>query len=111
MTEYGYGTRLELEPGPFACAFVRGRAMCSDGVVRAVRFPGGGIADTFFSVPAAVDVRGRRVSGFVTVETAEGSSTETEGDPAVVKFHAYTYRRNADVLPAGTWKREALEVA
>jgi hypothetical protein len=82
--------------------------MCSDGIVRAVRFPGGGIADTFFSVPAAVDVRGKRVSGFVTVETAEGWSTESDGDPAVVKFQAYAYGRNGAQLPAGAWKREAV---
>jgi len=107
MTQYGFGTSLELEPGPFACGFQRGLAMCSDGKVRAVRFPGGGIADTFFSVPAAVDVDGKRVSGFITVETAEGWTTETEDDPAVVKFHAYSERKNGALLPAGVWKRGA----
>lgn len=102
---YALDTSLTLAPGPFACGYVKGRAVCSDGTVRAVRF-GAGIADTFFSVPCSVKVAGRTVSGYVTVETVEGWTTETDGDPACVKFIAYTYGKNADALPRGAWKRE-----
>jgi hypothetical protein len=27
-------------------------------------------------------------------------------DPAIVKFVAYAYSRNAHLLPAGSWKRQ-----
>lgn len=107
---YGMDTSLTPEPGPFSCGYVRGRAICADGRVRAVRFQNGGIADTFFSVPASVKVNGRTVSGYVTVETAEGWTTETADDPAVVKFVAYQYGRNADALPRGAWKRETANI-
>src|SRR3990172_7289488 len=99
---YALETELILEPGPFACGFVSGRALCSDGKVRAVRFTGDGIADTFFSIPASVKVSGRAVSGFVTVETVTGFSTPTDNDPAVVRFVAYRYGKNADLLPTKT---------
>lgn len=97
--QYARGTSLELEPGPFACAFVSGRALCVDGKVRAVRFPSGGIADTFFSVPATVTVGGKTVSGYVTVETVEGYSIPAEDDPEIVRFVANSYGRNGHLLP------------
>ena len=95
--EYAEGTSLELEPGAFACRHVSGRALCADGIVRALRF-GSGIADTFFSIPASVKVKGKTVSGFVSVETLAGYTTPTADDPAVVRFHAYTYGKNASLL-------------
>ena len=98
MQEYGLGTSLTLEPGPFACGFISGRALCPDGKVRAVRFKNGGIADTFFSVPCSVQVKGKTVSGFIMVETVEGWSTETPGDPAVVKFLPYKYGVNGAIF-------------
>jgi hypothetical protein len=96
--EYALGTFLELESGPFACAYVTGAALCTDGKVRTVRFSSG-IADTFFSVPAYVSVKGKTVSGYVTVETVEGFTTPTDNDPAVVKFFAYRYGKNGNLLP------------
>ena len=104
---YGMDTCLELNPSLFACGYAAGRAICSDGVVRSVRFTDG-IPDTFFSITARVSVRGKTVSGYVTTETAEGWSTGTDGDPTVVKFVANDYGRNAAMLPRGVWKREAL---
>jgi hypothetical protein len=101
---YAGNTFLELEPSPFACGFVRGAAVCSDGKVRSLRFSNGGVADTFFSVPCSVQVRGKTVSGFCTIETVEGLSTETENDPLTVKFCAYSYGRNANALPAGMFR-------
>lgn len=94
---YALGTSLEPHPGPFSCGYARGKALCSDGKVRALRFTDG-IADTFFSVPARVQVKGKTVSGYATVETVEGYSTVTDGDPAVVKFVAYSYGKNGGLL-------------
>lgn len=78
---------------------VAGRAMCADGKVRALARIAT-TADTFYSVPAAVRVKGRTVAGYVTVETRAGMSTATDSDPAVLKFVAYTYRKNHALLPA-----------
>jgi hypothetical protein len=83
----------------FAGGMSRGRALCSDGKVRAVRFPRGGHADTFFSVPAIVSVKGKTVTGFVSVSSREGFDTPTELDPAVVKFTAVKYGKNGGLLP------------
>jgi hypothetical protein len=93
---YADGTCLDR----FSCGgLYAGRALCSDGKVRAVRFPRGGHADTFFSVPAVTTVKGKTVTGFVSVSSRDGFDTPTEDDPAVVKFTAYTYGRNGDLLP------------
>jgi hypothetical protein len=61
-------------------------------------------ADTFFSIPASVTVGGKTVSGYVTVETAAGLTTSTDDDPAVVKFVAAQYGKNAGMLPEGAWR-------
>lgn len=83
--------------------FVSAKAMCADGKVRKVcRIAAS--ADTFFSVPAAVRVRGKYVTGYLTVTTVEGYDTEASvEDPYVVKFRIYSYGKNADALPAGEW--------
>ncbi len=98
---YALGTRLDCEM-PFSL-FIGGRAMCADGRVRTLKRISS-TADTFFSVPAAVEVRrdGKRytVAGYVTVQTISGSDVPTESDPAVLKFRAYTYRKNHAVLTA-----------
>lgn len=86
--EYELGTELVLNPGPFSCGYVSGRALCSDGVVRRLRFANGGIPDTLFSIPARVHVGKRTVSGFASV------------DGTVVTFTAYRYGKNADALPS-----------
>ncbi len=74
-----------------------GRALCSDGKVRAIKRIAQ-TADTFFSVPASVTVKGKTVAGYVTTETLSGSSVATDDDPTVVKFVAYTYRKNGNLL-------------
>ena len=102
--EYGYGTRL-TSSYPWGI-YVGGRAMCSDGRVRALARIAQ-TADTFFSVPASVKVAGRTVAGYVTTECASGSSVYVdETDPVVVKFVAMQNRLNSDALPSGAWKRE-----
>jgi len=75
-----------------------GAAICSDGKVRTLKRIAR-TADTFFSVPASVTVKGKTVSGYVTVECRSGSSVETDEDPAIVRFVAYTYGRNGALLP------------
>lgn len=94
--EYAAGTSL-TQSYPFGF-YIAGRAMCSDGRVRALARIAQ-TADTFFSVPAAVKVKGRTVSGYVTVDTVSGSSVATDDDPAIVRFRAYTYGRNGGLLP------------
>lgn len=98
---FSLDTFLELDSWS---RYERGAAICSDGKVRSLRFTTG-LADTFFSVPCSVQVRGKTVSGFCTVETEEGLSADTESDPLTVKFIAYSYGRNAKELPSGAWKR------
>jgi hypothetical protein len=96
--QYAMGTRLDTrQPWGF---YHGGRALCSDGAVRRLHRIAI-TADTFFSVPAAVKVRGKTVSGFVTVETVQGFSTADAADPAVVKFVAVSYGRNHGLLPDG----------
>lgn len=98
--KYAHGTFLILDM-PFGF-YQWGKVMCSDGKVRALKRISA-TADTFFSVPAAVSVRGRTVSGYVTVETVSGNSVATADDPAVAKFIAYEYGINHDMLPGGSW--------
>lgn len=83
--------------------YVDGAAMCSDGKVRKLARISQ-TADKFFSIPAAVRVRGRYVSGYLSVETEEGWSVETDDDPLIVKFIAYSSGKNSDLLPSGFWR-------
>lgn len=76
-----------------------GAALCPDGKVRRLKRIAES-ADTFFSVPASVTVRGKTVAGYVTIETRDGYSTPTDDDPSVVKFVPYEYRKNGDVFDA-----------
>jgi hypothetical protein len=90
-TEYASGTWLTtaryLNGG-----FVAGCALCSDGKVRKLaRIAEYG--DTFFSVRAAVKVRGKTVAGFVSIE---GGLFDT-GSP--VTFTANKHGVNAALLP------------
>lgn len=103
--QYGSGTYLNMLTG-FASGYVNGRVMCSDGKVRRLHRIAE-TADTFFSVPASVQVwhDGKRVTvaGYVTIETLQGFTTDTPEDPPVAKFVAYQYRKNCAALPAGTY--------
>jgi hypothetical protein len=97
---YAQGTSL-VQSYPWG-TYHGGRALCSDGKVRRLHTIAQ-TADTFFSVPATVQVSrdGKRytVAGFITVETLGGSSIESADDPAVVKFVAVQNRRNHHLLP------------
>ena len=101
--EYGDGTYL-VQSFPWGF-YSGGQALCSDGKLRRLKRIAS-TADTFFSVPASVNVGKRTVSGYVTVECRSGSSVETDDDPAVVKFIAYSYGRNGDALPGLAYRTE-----
>jgi hypothetical protein len=97
-TTYADGTFL-TSTQPWGL-FMGGAALCPDGKVRRLKRIAG-TADTFFSVPAAVEVRGRTVTGYVTVQTREGLSTPTEDDPPIVKFFPVKNRKNSDAFEQG----------
>lgn len=99
--DYADGTSI-TQSYPFG-SYVAARVMCADGQVRTAKRVAA-TADTFFSVPCAVTASGRTVSGYLTVEARSGASTTSDRDPAVVKFAAFEYGRNADALPAGLWR-------
>lgn len=99
-TRYGNNTWLSVSY-PWGLN-VAGAAMCTDGKVRTLKRISE-TADTFFSVPAAVTVDGKTVSGYVTIEAASGSTHPSPSDPPVVKFVAYRYGKNHDRLPDGKW--------
>ena len=93
---YADGTAIYRTRGPFA-ENVAADALCEDGKVRRVRL--NRTPDTFFSHGGRVSVRGKTVSGFVSFETRDGFSTPTQDDPAIVRFTAYSYGKNANELP------------
>lgn len=101
--KYAYGTSLTPKPGPFSCGWIRAKAVCADGVVRSIAWDArretSGVADTFFSVPARVRIRGKWVSGYVTSQTVSGLSTPCEADPGIVVFVHHTKGKNAALLP------------
>lgn len=76
----------------------RHRALCSDGKWRMAQQTGE--PDTFFSMPARVQVNGKTVSGFLTTRTVEVWDNKFE---PIWVFIAYSYRKNAALLP-GTVK-------
>jgi hypothetical protein len=87
--EYAMGTYLEVLY-PFG-QYIGGKAMCSDGKVRKlIRISE--TADTFFSVPAAVKVGTKKVSGFITVD-------DKMFDKVYVRFVAVKSGKNHNLLP------------
>ena len=93
--EYAHGTSLDVR-GPWGL-YTGGAARCADGKVRRLARIAA-TADTAFSVPAAVRVRGSYVSGYVTISTPDGTSSSTEANPAFVEFRAHIDGRNAHLL-------------
>lgn len=96
-TDYANGTFLETYDH-YVGGYRRGRAMCVDGVVRAVRFPKGGHATNHFSVDACCTINGKFVSGFVSTSTVSGSDVATDDDPGMVLFTAFDYARNGRII-------------
>ncbi len=96
--DYANGTYMIVTDGPFGGHLRTGRALCVDGVVRAIRASHDGTSDTFFSIPATCTIKGKAVSGFITVNTVSGSSVATDDDPAQVEFVAHQYGKNGRVI-------------
>ena len=98
--EYAEGT-YTLTQGPWD-VFVDAKAKCTDGKIRKVKRIAI-CADTFFSVPASVEVRkdGKRytVAGYITFQTSSGNSIDMPDDPVCVWFFPYRYRKNGHLLP------------
>jgi hypothetical protein len=75
--------KIIWEEGWLACGFIKATdVLCQDGKRRNAWPTHDGIADTFFSIPAHVYAKGRRVYGYITSD---------END---VRFVAYTYRKH-----------------
>ena len=78
-----------LSRGPWAQLVQIKNALCSDGVRRTTcRL---GMPDTAFSVPAAVRVKGKTVTGFVTCDDSP--------DGREWYFIAYKNGKNGNLLP------------
>ena len=92
---------VRYSPGPFGEIRSIKNCICSDGRQRTAFTTS--TADTFFSIPAYVNVKGKKVSGFITRETLQGYTREFAEDPAVWKFIAYQYGKNAALLPRGAY--------
>lgn len=84
--EYALGTETVIEDHPMACGFKAAKALCPDGTVRALRFKSGGIADTYWTVPASVQYKQCTVTGYMTIQTVQGFTCPDDNDPMVVKF-------------------------
>ena len=76
--------------GPWQQTRACKRALCSDGRRRYATITSE--PDTFFSIPASVKVRGKRVSGFITGRESEDGRQDYE-------FIAYSYGKNGKLLP------------
>lgn len=81
--DFAQGTFLEAV-GPYDL-LLRARALCPDGKLRRTSRLAK-TADSAFSIPAAIRVRGRTAAGYIYVETVSGFSVATDDDPAMVKF-------------------------
>jgi hypothetical protein len=77
------------------------RVLCADGVIRACSMAQ--TADTFFSTPASIRIRGKSISGYVTTEDTDGISVP---DSPVYSFRAHT-GQDAPYWPSYDAEREA----
>lgn len=81
------GQTVETWPGPFSIGIRRiTGALCTDGKRRNATTTG--VADTFFTQPARVSVRGKTVTGFITQEDG------------LWRFHASRTGVNYHLLPS-----------
>jgi len=69
------------------------RLLCSDGVIRAAKLST--TADTFFCVPASIRIKGKTISGYMTVE--ESFKPDYKIDATVYAFRHHTVHQ--DKLP------------
>jgi len=76
---------------------ISAKAICPDGKVRSLKRIAQ-TADTFFSIPASVTIKGKSVSGYVTFVDVNNPdcSTRQENTELAVVFHPVDTSRNAD---------------
>lgn len=89
MTITRYADSTYLRTSTMWDVYSGGAAMCSDGIVRTLKRISP-TADTFFSIPAAVSVRGKTVSGYVSITdlTDPNGNGTANDDKSTVTFHA-----------------------
>ena len=94
MTAHSMGTHGSMchTYGPWERPYKVTRVLCADGRERVAYVRD---ADTFFTMPARVKVRGRTVTGHIWIDTVPDSPTEGH-----VLFVPFAYRKNANALPA-----------
>lgn len=63
------------------------RLLCSDGKIRAAALAP--TADTFFSVPASIRIKGRTISGYYTTETDYDFTPKQEFPAHAFRHHTY----------------------
>lgn len=86
-----------LHFGPWQLPYKAINVMCDDGIRRTCKTASE--PDTFFSLPASCQVKGKTVTGFVMSYTTEDGSSD-------LRFCAYQYRKNAQVIPVKVnWNR------
>lgn len=84
------GSESVMSSGPWSQTVAIKHCVCSDGRPRYARITGQ--PDTFFSIPAAVKVKGKTVTGFVSINTSCGK------DEGYI-FHANQFGKNGALLP------------
>lgn len=77
------------------------RVLCSDGAIRNTVYVSSKGADTFFSIPCRVRVRGVTVSGYASIQALHPDPHVTVENPDVLKFTAEG--KNASRLPDGAY--------
>lgn len=95
MTPQTYGKTGVTTHYPWGLMAAKGtRLLCSDGVIRAPHRLAS-TADTFFSVSAAMRIRGKYVTGYMTAEEAFLTQRKPSGEMAGEYCRAYVFRQHA----------------
>jgi hypothetical protein len=82
--------------GLYKCA--GSRVLCSDGKVRALAYLAN-TSDTFFSIPAAVRIKGKYISGYVTGEDASLPPYKVERRAWAFRQHTESNEKAGNPLP------------
>lgn len=75
------------------------RILCADGIIRAAELSQ--CADTFFSIPASIRIKGKRISGYASSDESQGQRVYT--------FHAHTCHNRTDLAWPETWSEARTE--
>ena len=106
MSPQTYGKTNVTTHYPWGLMAAKGtRLLCSDGVIRAPHRLAS-TADTFFSVPAAMRIRGKYITGYMTTEEALLTERKPLGGLAGEYCRAYVFRQHTgqgETLPE--WPR------